>query len=449
MDALATGRPGQRAVFLSYALPALAGTLVSSVSVLADGLFVGRILGAGALAAVNLTLPIFYVFLAAGVMIAVGGGTLANHRLGAKDGPGASRLASGTMLLLAAAGLGLTLLLGAFLGPAIGLLGARGEVAGQVREYLAPLLLYYAPVMLNVGVGAFLRAGGRPGLSLAAGAAGAACDIALDWLLIARLGLGLRGAALSSAAGAALQLLLGLAALARACPSIKPARPALSRGELGSILANGSSELVGQLSVTIVAYAYNRILLARMGVAGVAAYTISGYLCFLSSMLVLGFGQGLWPLAGRAWGGGEAGEARSWLSLAMRWALGAAAAAAAPALLFPGPLAALFARAGEEASSGLAARALFFTALSLLPAAYSSIASAYLTAIGDAAGSAAVASLRGLVLICLFVFLFPLLFGDLGVWLALPASEACTLAVSIALLARPARPARAGERPPR
>jgi putative MATE family efflux protein len=435
-----SGRPARRAVFLSYALPAVAGTLLSSVSVVVDGLFVGRVVGAGALAAVNLTLPIFYVFLAVGIMIAVGGGTLVNHRVGAKDGPGAARIASGTMLLLAAAALALTLLLAALLEPALDLVGARGEIRGPVREYLAPLLFYYAPVMLNVGVGAFLRAGGRPGLSLATGAIGSLCDIALDWLFIARLGMGLRGAALSSVAGAVLQLALGLLALAKACPLLEPARPSLTRQELRSIFANGASELVGQLSVTIVAYIYNSSLMARIGVAGVAAYTISGYLCFLVSMVVLGFGQGLWPLAGRAWGSGDPAEARSWLAIAMRWSLGAALVAAVPALATPGPIARLFARPGEaEAISGIAAKAIFFTALSLVPAAFSAIASSFFTAIGDAASSALVASLRGLVLISAFVLLLPRLFGDLGLWLALPASEACTFAVSAALLARSAR----------
>jgi len=448
MDSLDRARPGSARVFLSYALPATAGLVLTTAAVVADGLFVGRVVGAAGLAAVNLSLPLLYVFLAIGVMVGVGGASLCARMLGAGDAPGARRVFSGSMLLIAAAAAAVAALVLAFAEPLLALLGAApgGEAYAPAREYLATMAWFYVLTPVNVGLVIFLRFGGSPLLALAAGLAGSLLDIGLDWLFILRLGMGMRGAALSSGLGALAQALLAAALVLLGRCELKPARPRLSRAELASILGNGSSELIGQLSVTITVYLFNSVLMRRLGVAGVAAYTVAGYLSFVESMLVLGCAQALVPLAGRSAGAGDRAASRAWLGVALRLALAVAAAAAAVALAAPGAMARLFSKGGEAAAPGvvaLAREAIVFTALAFIPGAFSMIAASYLTALGDAKGSALIASLRGLVLLSAFVLVLPLFLGDSGVWMAVPATELATFAVSVLLLRKSLRGASA------
>jgi len=459
MNASLKGRPGSWAVFLSYALPAVAGTLLATGATVVDGIFVGRCIGPVALAAVNLTMPVLYVFLALGVMIAVGGASLAARLAGGGAKGDASRVFSASITLLALVSVVVAALASIFLEPLLALLGARGEVLEPTRRYLAPMLWFFVLSMLNIGLTSFLRAAGRPMLPLVLGLAGSAVDIFLDWLFIPKMGMGLWGAALSSGIGAAVEALLALTIFASGRTPYSFVTPRLGKSELASVFGNGASEFIGQLSVTLVTWLYNSVLMHRMGVTGVVAYTISGYLCFVEYMFVLGFCQGLWPLAATACGAGDRKAEAAWLRTALQAGLGVAAAMTLVSLLIPGAFASLFlsleagtGAAGAFASDGGAASAavgaaavtrmaLVCTGLSFLPAAFNMLASAYFTAVGDAKSSALISSLRGLVLIAALVLFLPLVLGDSGIWIALPAAELLTAAVSLAALGRRRRQA--------
>jgi len=458
MNASLKGRPGSWAVFLSYALPAVAGTLLATGATVVDGIFVGRCIGPEALAAVNLTLPVLYVFLALAVMIAVGGASLAARLAGGGAREDASRIFSASLVLLALASVAVAALASVFMEPLLALLGANGAVLDPTRRYLAPMLWFFALSMLNIGLTSFLRTAGRPMLPLLLGLAGSAVDIFLDWLFISKMGMGLWGAALSSGIGAAVEALLALAILASHRTSYSFVAPRLDKTEFASIFGNGASEFIGQLSVTLVTWLYNSVLMRRMGVTGVVAYTISGYLCFVEYMFVLGFCQGLWPLAATACGAGDRRAEVAWLRTALKAGLGVAAVMTFASLVIPGPFASLFlgleagaassgsvASAGADAAARAAASAgaaattrmaLVCTGLSFFPAALNMLASAYFTSVGDAKSSALISSLRGLVLIAALVLVLPLVLGDSGIWIALPAAELLTAAVSSAALGR-------------
>lgn len=448
MNASPKGRPGSWAVFLSYALPAAAGTLLATGATIVDGIFVGRCIGPEALAAVNLTLPVLYVFLALAVMIAVGGASLAARLAGGSAREDASRVFSASLALLTLASVAVAALASVFLEPLLALLGARGEVLEPTRRYLAPMLWFFVLSMLNIGLTSFLRTAGRPMLPLLLGLAGSAVDIFLDWLFIPRMGMGLWGAALSSGIGAAVEALLALGIFASRRTPYSFVAPRLDRAELASVFGNGASEFIGQLSVTFVTWLYNSVLMHRMGITGVVAYTISGYLCFVEYMFVLGFCQGLWPLAATACGAGDRRAEAAWLGTALKAGLGVAAVMTLASLVVPGSFASLFLSleagsgtmpAGAAVPAGAAAAtrmALVCTGLSFLPAALNMLASAYFTAVGDAKSSALVSSLRGLVLITALVLVLPLVLGDSGIWIALPAAEFLTAAVSFSALGR-------------
>lgn len=435
MNDLKEARPGSWAVFLSYSLPAVAGTMLSSGAVVVDGLFVGRFVGPVALAAVNLTMPLLYLYLAVSVMISVGGANLAAQLSGAGRVEEASRVFSGALTLLCAASLAISALALAFLDPLLALLGARGEALAPAKEYLSIMLWFYFISMLNIGIGNSLRSGGKPVYPLILGLAGSAVDIFLDWYFIVALGMSMRGAALSSAAGAAVEAGLGLALVAAGKCEYRFAPPRLALSEIKTIFAIGSAEFIGQASVTIVAYIYNAVLMARMGLAGVAANAVSGYLSFVEYMFILGFMQGLCPLSARCGGSGDRAGARAWLGTALKASLAVAAGLAALGIAFPEALTRIFLAADGRGASlpeviPLAKTAIVFVALSFLPGTYSAMATAFFSSVGEARSAALIASLRGLVLVSAFAIILPLALGDIGIWLALPAAEILTFALA-------------------
>lgn len=435
MSDLKEARPGSWAVLLSYSLPAVAGTLLSSCAVVIDGLFVGRFVGPAAIAAVNLTMPLLYLYLAVSVMISVGGANLAARLAGAGRGEEASRVFSGTIALLGIASIAISAAALVFIDPLLALLGAKGEALAPARDYLSIMLWFYFVSMLNIGIGAFFRSGGKPFYPLMLGLVGNAIDIFLDWLFIVDFGMAMRGAALSSAIGALAEAGLGIALLAAGKSEYRFVAPRLARAELKTILSIGSAEFIGQISITIVTYIYNAVLIARMGLAGVAAYAVSGYFCFVEDMFILGFMQGLCPLSARCYGAGEGSGARAWLDTALKASLAVATGLTVLGLAAPEALARVFFAADSSGVAlseviPLAVSAIVFTAVSFLPGTYSAMAQAFFSSVGEARNSALIAALRGLVLVSAFVLLFPLAMGDIGVWVARPAAECATFAIA-------------------
>jgi len=126
-----------------------------------------------------------------------------------------------------------------------------------------------------------IRAQGNPGLSLFFGVAGNLLNLTLDYVMIARLGMGLRGAALASGISVIVPISCGIIYFLSGRSILQFVKVSWNFRDMTQILFNGSSEMIGQLSVGFTMWVFNTIILSRMGVDGVAAYTIVGYAAFL------------------------------------------------------------------------------------------------------------------------------------------------------------------------
>ncbi len=437
------GRLSPSARFFANAVPAMIGMTLTSAIVVVDGLFIGRFVGSAALAAVNLTVPVLYLFMAVAIMIAVGGSSLASPLLGSGRQEEAARVRSASLILLLAVTAGLSALVAVFRVPLLALLGARGDTAEPAATYLAVMAAGYPAMMASIGLSIFLRGAGEPIAALRNGLAANLVNVALDWLFIVALGWGVGGAAAASVISSVVGAVLSALTAAAGGNRLGFGRPAFRHGELALLLANGSSELVAQLSVMISTWAFNRATLGLLGTAGLAAMTVMGYLSFVESMLVSGCSIGLAPIVGFGWGAGEAAEVRA----ARRTAQASAAIIGALCLVFALSGGASFAAVwtkGDAAVTAIVASAFSLFALSFLINGYNMIASAFLTSLQDAVGSAAIAGLRGLVLPVALLAILPRFFGERGLWLAVPIAEAVTLVVAFPLNRRGLRKLDAG-----
>ena len=459
--------PSPQREFFSYAAPAtLAMVLTASIGVI-DGLFIGRVVGPTALAAVNLTVPVISVFLAVAIMISAGGSIRAVHTLAMGNRAEAARTFRTTVILVVVTVGVLVAGMNVAFRPVLTAMGAGGTLRGPTATYLGTMRWFYPVMMLNITFGAFARSEGKPHLQLVFGMVGNGLNVALDYLLIVVLGWGLFGAAVASGVSVTVQAALYVLRMARGdsvfWPSVGgvrglgavravgdevgdvgavgdevgaaplPRRTLRQWGrEAGRIMFNGSSEMVGQMGISVVTWLFNRALLTTVGVHGVAAYTVVGYVVFLFSMVVTGFTIGLSPLAARAWASGNRRRAMAYFWTAQRAAV-VVGATVWLVMAFAGPtIAALFTDRAAAVMDVARSRFPLFAAAFLL-LGWNLITAGFFTALERPVPSLAIATLRTIGLTPPAIAVLPRIFGAAGIWMSFPAVEAVTALCTLAL----------------
>ena len=421
--------------FFAYAVPATISMILSAMVIIVDGFFVGRNVGPGGLAAVNLTLPVFYLFLGTAIMTGVGGSILVAHSRGAGNDSEARRHFSDSMTLLTAGAVLLTALVVLFFEPILTLIRAEGQLYEPTREYLGTIRWFYPLMMVNIGFTIFLRAEGKPAMSMMVGVLGNVLNVILNFILITGLGWGMRGAAMASGASAAVPVLVCISHFASKRTLIKFTRPRLRFGESVRMLWNGSSEMISQLSVAVSTWLFNWVILKRMGVDGLAAFTIVGYLICFEGMLITGLATGLGPVAGFHSGAGNNRRVLDVLGIALKAAFISGAVCWLVVMGLGGRIAFSMSGGSREIMDLARSGYWIFTSAFLLNG-FNVIVATFLTARKKAGESALISGLRGLVLNSLCIILLPMLWGAMGVWLSFPVTEFLTLGAAAFYLSR-------------
>ena len=186
-------------VFFHYAIPSVIGMLAATSAGVIDGIFIGNFVGATALAAINISMPAFALFLAVVFMLAVGGSVMCGKFIGEGDLQAASSIFSKTVYATLVVTVLLSVCFLLFLDQLVSMLGANEDLHGLVKDYMR-IIVFAAPLLiLGLTLDYFVRIDGRPILASAALIAFAIINISLDYLFIVRLGWGIKGAAWATA----------------------------------------------------------------------------------------------------------------------------------------------------------------------------------------------------------------------------------------------------------
>lgn len=419
---------------LQFSIPSIIAMVLTSLITVADGFFIGNYVGKEGLAAVNLGLPIVYLFLAIGLMISVGGVAIAGMSLGGGELKKCNDTFNQTICTTVAASALLSLLVWLCLDPMLHFLNADPQVAGFFKDYYSIMLLELPIMVINASFGMFIRGEGKPQYFMQVNILNVLLNILLDYLFIRWLGWGVPGIAVASLLAALVTLVLILYFFIKKSVVYKFREFTFSGQVLKSTLLNGSSEFVGEISLSISMFAYNFVILKSIGVDGVTAFTIVGYIAYMFSMVIIGFGQGASPLISFAYGAKErrlASSIRKTTNL-----LVFAAGAGLFLLVFCGSgwYSSLFVK--SEAVEQMVRYGVVIYAISFLFSGINTISSFYFTSIGKAKESAIISSARGMVLLLIFIFTLPALFGITGVWLVAPLTEVLTLFLSLFFIHR-------------
>mgnify|MGYP004628380275 FL=1 len=262
---------------LQFSIPSIIAMLLQTVITITDGYFTGNYVGDSALAAINLGLPILYVYLGTGLCVGVGGSVISGRLLGAKKGQKASEVFAQTMVTAVVIGVILSLAVFVLFTPILGFLRADGELSGYFTDYYRIMLFTYPLMVLGTILGMFIRVNGKPQLCMLVSIAGCILNVVLDYMFVARMELGVKGSAIGSLLVQLVTVLAQLMFFFLPDTIVKFRRFVFDREVGKEMILNGSSEFIGEMASAISMFAFNYVLMKYVGADGVAAFTILGF----------------------------------------------------------------------------------------------------------------------------------------------------------------------------
>ena len=419
---------------LRYTLPSIVMLAFTSVYGVVDGFFVSNFVGKTSFTAVNFIYPVLMMLGSAGFMFGTGGGALIAKTMGEGDAEKANRVFSLVVYTSAACGvvlgaLGLTLIR-----PIAAALGAQGRLLEDSVTYARIILPAIPAFILQFEFQCLFATAGKPALGLAATVAAGCSNMALDALFVAGFRWGLEGAAAATALSQCVGGIVPLVYFARPNSSLlRLGRTGFDGRALARCCANGSSELMSNISGSLVSMLFNAQLLRYAGEDGVAAYGVLMYVSLVFQAVFIGYSVGAAPVIGYHYGAQNHGELRGLRRKSMAVVAVFAAAMFAAAQLLARPLSLLFVGYDQELLD-LTVSAFFIFSFSFLFSGFAIFGSSFFTALNNGLVSAAISFLRTLVFQTAAVLIFPLIWGVDGIWLSIAAAEASAVAVTAAFL---------------
>ena len=419
---------------LRFTLPSICMMVFTSIYGVVDGLFVSNFAGKTSFAAVNLVMPFIMILGGMGFMIGTGGTALVSKLMG--EGKKDEANSTFSMMVL------FTLLLGIVLS-AVGFLTMRpvSYFLGATDAMIDDCVLYgrivtgftFAFMLQNVFQSFFIAAE-KPRLGLIVTVAAGVTNMVLDALFIAVFNWGVAGAAIATGLSQCVGGVLPLIYFLRPNDSLLRMRPTSLR--LCPILqacGNGSSELMSNISSSLVGMLYNFQLMHLIGEDGVSAYGVLMYVQFIFVAIFIGYSIGCAPVVSFHFGAQNHSELKSLLRKSTLLMASGGVLLTIAARLLAAPLARLF--VGYDAGLfELTSHAFRLFSWSFLLAGFNIFVSGFFTALNNGAISAAISFLRTLVFQTSSVLILPLLLDVDGIWWAITVAEIFAFLISLMFL---------------
>ena len=419
---------------IRFVLPCIGTMLFTSIYGIVDGLCVSNFVGKTAFAAVNLIMPVPMLVGTVGFMLGTGGSAIVGITLGEGDKARADRYFSLFMSTALIAGIVLSVLGMLLLRPVALMLGAEGEMLDYALRYGRVLMLSLPTFILQNMFQSFFVTAEKPHLGFYFTVGAGCTNMVLDVLMVGVWGWGVEGAAIATFIS---QLVGGVLPVFYFIDHNNTSRLHLCKTKVyGSVLRdaciNGSSELMTNLSMSLVNILYNYQLLRLGGEDGVAAYGVIMYAAFLFVAVFVGYAVGSAPIVSFHYGARNHAEVHNLYSKSLRLIGVVAVVMTGISMVFIPYVSRIF--VGYDASLlALTNRAFRLYALSFLIMGFNVYASSFFTALGDGVTSALISFLRTMLFQVIAIIVLPMLLDIDGIWLAITAAELAALAVSVTM----------------
>lgn len=419
---------------LQFTFPSVIMLVFTSIYGIVDGFFVSNFVGKTPFAALNFIMPVLMILGCIGFMFGTGGSALIAKTMGEGDKQKANETFSLIVYVSAACGALLSVLGIVLLRPIAVLLGAQGQLLSDCLLYGRIILIALPFYILQYEFQCLFSTAEKPKLGLYVTIAAGITNMILDALFIAAFHWGLAGAAAATALSQFVGGLIPLLYFSRKNTSLLRLVKCKWNGKaLLKTCTNGASELMSNISISLVSMLYNAQLMKYIGEDGIAAYGILMYVSWVFQAIFIGYSVGTAPIVSFHHGAQNRSELKALLKKSFVLLSCFAALMCVAGETLSRPLSMIF--VGYDAQLlELTAHAFSIFSVAFLFSGFVIFSSSFFTALGNGFISAAISFLRALVFQVIAVLLFPLLFGIDGIWWSMVTAEILALCVTILFL---------------
>lgn len=392
-------------VFFKVTIPNIMSMLFSSIYIIVDGIFVGHFIGADALAAVNMVMPIIMILFAVSNMIAVGSSVKVSTALGEKKITKARGIFSFSVILVVGVGV-LFSIIGIFVSKFfIYHIIKDTLLAEMATQYMEVFMIGLPFIMPLFAMDNFLRVCGKARYSMWINILVSLLNIFLDWLFIAKWQLGISASAFATVISMFIGSVFSFAPFFSKKITLRFTKPKISKTELIGMLYNGSSEFLSSIASSLLAVVINGVLLFLGGAVAVASYGIVMYIDTLLVSILYGVVDAIQPVVSYNLGAGEIKRTFSIFKISCIFTFAVSMICMLVIFLFPEQISSIFAKEDNIRVIEMTVIALLLFTPSYLFTWFNMLTSAFLTAMDKPKESMMIMLFRTVLfpLICLFL----------------------------------------------
>lgn len=417
-------------LFFRYLIPAIMGTMVTSIYVLADTIIIGKGIGIDAMAALNIVLPLFNIFFGNGLLFGVGGSVLMAIARGRGDAKAGECYFTVATILNFVTCILYTILLWIFMEPIAKFLGATEVTMPYIRNYAPYVIAGLSVFAFSTFLQTFVRNDGAPKLAMIAVVTGGISNVFLDILFVYPLDMGMAGAAIASVIGSGITVFILLFHFASQSNGLRFSLHGFSISYVKNIFANGFTSFLVEITSGIVMFVFNIEILKVVGDVGISMYGVICNTAIIIICLCNGINQAAQPIISTNHGAGLQERILAVRGLGLKTAFIICSIPAVIGLIVPNLFTYIFLNPNEEilAMSPIAIRTYF---IGFFVTGVNMFIVGYFQSVVKPGISLLLCLLRGCVLSILFVSVLAPVFGIVGIWAAVPLGEFVTLFIAL------------------
>ena len=423
-------------LLIKQSIPASIGILVMSLNILVDTIFVGNWIGATAIAAINVVLPVSFFIAALGMAIGVGGSSIISRALGADNLQKALKTFGNQITLTFLFTISFAVFGLYFVDMLIPAFGGKGNIFEPAKIYYE-IILYGVPILGFVMMGNnVIRAEGKPKFAMYAMLIPSVGNLLFDYIFINVLGWGMAGAAWATTGSyiVSFVFILWYFLSKHSELRINIAHLGLSKPIVSEIGSLGFVTLSRQATVSITFLLVNNALYRFGGETSVTAYAIVGRMSMFALFPVFGITQGFIPIAGYNYGAKQYTRVKDVIYTAIKYATTLGAIIFIILMVFPEFITQWFTT--DEAVKAVTPNNMRIAFAAIPVLAVQLIGAAYFQAIGKAIPALILTLMRQIIFFIPLLYILPPFFGELGIWLGFPIADALAAVVTYYFLKR-------------
>lgn len=421
---------------IKFTLPTIAMMIFTSIYGVVDGVFVSNCVGSDAFAAVNLIMPIIMILGSVGFMIGTGGSAIVSKTLGEGKKEKANEYFSMLVYLCVVSGVILSVIGIIFTGPIAVLLGAKGSIAKDCVTYGRTVFFMLTGLFLQNAFQSFLVVAEKPKLGLFVTLLAGFTNMFLDFLFVYVLRFGVLGAALATGISQFVGSVIPIIYFAGGKNNVlKLTKCRFNKDIIIKTCINGSSEMVTNMSMSLVNILYNMQLMKYIGTNGVVAYGIIMYVGFIFVGTYMGYAVGSAPVISYHYGAGNKDELKNLFKRSLTIIIVSSVVMTLIAEIIAAYLAGIFVSYDNNLLE-LTTEAIRIYAVSYLISGVNIFASSFFTALNNGVVSAVISFMRMFVFQIVMILLLPVVLGISGIWTAVIAAEVLSVVISVMFLVK-------------